>query len=177
MWITLGESIAHVAVRFHYHTTILVFGEAAVILSIDQIAGTDKTARLILGNGWNVEIGRCHHLCTNQPYHITTEVSPDARNIRANNKRIIPVIQMVNTSVTATGATLRDVSAAAALQPWGNFAASDHLSDPDELSGQNVQLTVWTLKEQFGRGGGGWGDWDHANECSQLYEFYINLVI
>lgn len=44
MWITLGESAAHVAVRFHYHTTILVFGEAVVILSIDQIAGTDKTA-------------------------------------------------------------------------------------------------------------------------------------
>lgn len=42
MWITLGESIAHVAEHFHYHTTILAFWEAAVILSIDQIAGKDQ---------------------------------------------------------------------------------------------------------------------------------------
>lgn len=52
MWITLGEGIAHVAVRVHYHTTILVFGEAAVILSIDQIAGAERRQPgLILGNG------------------------------------------------------------------------------------------------------------------------------
>lgn len=44
MRITLGESIARVAVHFHYHTTILVFWEAAVILSIDQITGKDKIA-------------------------------------------------------------------------------------------------------------------------------------
>lgn len=42
MWITLGESMAHVAVHFHYHTTILAFWEAAVILSIDQITGKDQ---------------------------------------------------------------------------------------------------------------------------------------
>lgn len=41
MWITLGESIAHMAVHFHYHITILAFWEAAVILSIDQITGKD----------------------------------------------------------------------------------------------------------------------------------------
>lgn len=42
MWITLGESIAHVAEHFHYHTAILAFWEAAVILPIDQIAGKDQ---------------------------------------------------------------------------------------------------------------------------------------
>lgn len=44
MRITLGESIARVAEHFHYYTTILAFWEAVVILSIDQIAGTDKMA-------------------------------------------------------------------------------------------------------------------------------------
>lgn len=44
MRITLGESLVRVAEHFHYHATILAFWEAAVILSIDQIASPDKTA-------------------------------------------------------------------------------------------------------------------------------------
>lgn len=38
MRITLGEKPVRVAELFHYHTTILPVWEAAVILSIDQMA-------------------------------------------------------------------------------------------------------------------------------------------
>lgn len=44
MRITLGESMARVAVHFHHRTTILAFREAAVILFIDKMAGKDKIA-------------------------------------------------------------------------------------------------------------------------------------
>ena len=47
--------------------------------------------------------------------HVTVEVSPDSGNILSNNKGIMPVIQMLDTSSTAVSVTL-SVSAAAALQ-------------------------------------------------------------
>lgn len=54
---------------------------------------------------------------------------------------------MANTSTTAMGVTLSDVSAAATLQPRENFAASNHLSNPDKPSNRNMQPTIWGLKE------------------------------
>lgn len=51
MRITLGERPVRAAEHFHYRTTILAFREAAVILSIDQIAVRAQTGRgLRLGN-------------------------------------------------------------------------------------------------------------------------------
>lgn len=43
MRITLGESPAGVAARFHHDAAVLACWEAAVILCIDQAAGKDKT--------------------------------------------------------------------------------------------------------------------------------------
>lgn len=42
MRITLGEKLRRVAGHFHYHATILAVWEAAVILSIDQMAASDQ---------------------------------------------------------------------------------------------------------------------------------------